>query len=82
LYIAPYAWVLSFLLAALPISVSLPSFIYPRGGLLVGYKVGVLVGLQGRVLIGLQRNPSRRPILFSLRIASLRVPGDLSLISS
>jgi hypothetical protein len=54
---------------------------YPGGGLLDGYKIGVLIVLQGRVLVGSPRNPSRRPTLFSLRVASLRIPGDLSLTS-
>jgi hypothetical protein len=58
-----------------------PPLYTPGVGILVGYKVGVLIGLHGRVLVGLQRNPSRSPTSLSLRVASLRVPGDLSLTS-
>jgi hypothetical protein len=44
----------------------MPSFIYSKDGLLVGYTVGVLVGLQGRFLIRLRRNLPTSSFLASI----------------
>jgi hypothetical protein len=56
---------------------TLPSFIYSRGRDTSQLQDRSSSKITGRVLVGSQRNHSKSPILFSLRVASWRVPRDL-----